>query len=100
MTAPKLAVLLVAACSLFAGDDRDWQTGTVNRVTVVPYGVPGLELSDGLGNHAYPPPQILQRIQIEGDTYVFNVSYVVSWHTPKVTVDGPASAGCSLALGW
>lgn len=84
MKVSKLAILLLAG-SLYAGSDRDWKTGKVNRVMIVPYRVPGVNLGEGVG---YSPPQILQWIRIAGNDDFFNVSYVVTWHTPKVRITG------------
>lgn len=86
MKVPKLVVLLFIAGSLFARNSHDWKTGTVSRVLIVPYRVAGVNLGEGRG---WPPPQILQWIRIEGDHDIFDVSYVVTWHTPDVTARGP-----------
>ena len=93
MEASKLVIPLLFAGSLLGGHRLDWKTGSVTWGGEFPYTRPGLDISTPFTNSRGPlmagrPPGIIQRLQIQGDPYVYNVSYVVNWHTPKVTVDG------------
>jgi len=90
----KLVGVLLIAGSLFAGKGHDWKTGKVTWAGLFPYTASSSDTSNPFSNGAIflmagSRPGILQRLQIEGNPYVFYVSYVVNWHTPKVAVDGP-----------